>query len=100
MLDEQKVKDFIIHSFEEWKMIFRDTKSYDNLCDAFIKFIRTKTEDDKEALKIAYSNFNHMCETDPEGKKEKIVYENRLESVKKDAHYENLYKQHKKQTYS
>jgi hypothetical protein len=90
-------REFLILSLPEWKKAFINTQTFKFLADAFEDWLECKknSQEKREVLKLANENFQHLCDSDPSGEREK--YLQKLEREKKERRLDQLYLQHKEQ---
>lgn len=90
-------REFLILSLPEWKRTFVDTQAFKILEIAFHDWLESKEniQEKREILKLANENFQHLCDTDPSGEKEK--YLQKIQREKKQMVLDKLYLQHKEQ---
>ncbi len=81
----------------EWKRQYFYSPTFKHLVKCFSEFISChdeKKSDLRGALQIAYDNFNHLCETDPEGRHKKELHHAKVEKERREAKYKSLYENH------
>jgi len=73
VFNEKIIEENLIQTLAPWQRLFVKTKTFEQLKNQLIAFLKERENLDpaKEAFFHAYEVFLHMCETDPEGIKEK-----------------------------
>lgn len=76
------VRENLLISLPAWQRIFAHTKTFDQLLASLHKWISGNGDKEQNRLGFihCYDTFKHMCETDPEGIKEKARIDSERES--------------------
>lgn len=92
VINAETLPEMLKKYLSPWQQEFVPSPSYDFLCEVYLRYYNFRGSDFSgitEELRLAYENFNHLCDSSPE---RKLKYEKTLESKNRNETLKNLYK--------
>ncbi len=98
MLDKDEIFENFAEYLLPYQRAFTYSESYKAMVQAFINFLEANEKESKQKhmeFQHAKEIFSHLCETAPEGIKEKEYFQNKQTNKTKEQLLNKLYEQHK-----